>query len=237
MVKTTQEDFIRKCNETHKGKYDYSKTVYTGAFSKVIVTCPTHGDFEIIAKGHKMKHGCRQCYIDSKVLSNDEFIKRSKKKHGDLYDYSKVNYTGLYDPVTIICSKHGEFLQKPGDHFQGCGCPNCRTSQGERLIKQILIEENIDFETQKTFPDCKHVAQLKYDFYIPSENTLIEFDGIQHFKPVNKFGGIKAFEETQFRDNLKNEFASVNDIKLIRFRFDDSIEFITNKIREIKKGS
>ena len=54
-------------------------------------------------------------------LTTEEFIKRAREVHGDKYDYSKVEYVGSTTEITIICSKHGEFQQKPHIHLQGKG--------------------------------------------------------------------------------------------------------------------
>jgi len=52
----------------------------------------------------------------SKKKTKEEFIKAAKEKHGDKYDYSKVNYVGALTKVCIICTKHGEFEHKKEKH-------------------------------------------------------------------------------------------------------------------------
>ncbi|MCX8941239.1 hypothetical protein [Vibrio parahaemolyticus] len=53
------------------------------------------------------------------------FISRAKAVHGDLYDYSKSKYINAKEPLTIICDIHGEFTQKPMNHYAGKGCKQC----------------------------------------------------------------------------------------------------------------
>lgn len=53
----------------------------------------------------------------------------------------------------------------------------------------LLIENNIKFISEKRFNGCKNINELPFDFYLPNQNLLIEYDGIQHFKPINFFGG------------------------------------------------
>lgn len=66
-------------------------------------------------------------------LSKSTFINRAKEIHGNIYDYSKTEYTKAKEPVTIICRKHGEFKQRPQDHvLKSCGCPKCK---GEKVIE------------------------------------------------------------------------------------------------------
>ena len=58
-------------------------------------------------------------------LTTEEFIEKARSIHGDFYDYSKVEYVNNYTKVTITCSIHGEFQQKPVYHLGGSGCYEC----------------------------------------------------------------------------------------------------------------
>lgn len=58
-------------------------------------------------------------------MNTEEFIQKAIEKHGNKYDYSKTNYILSRQKVIIICPIHGEFLQTPNDHLNGCGCPEC----------------------------------------------------------------------------------------------------------------
>jgi len=144
--------------------------------------------------------------------TTEEFIERARKIHGDKYDYSLVEYKNAKTKIKIICSIHGVFEQIPDNHLRKkYGCPFCRESQGEKEIAKILTEMNISFERQKKFEDCKNKLPLPFDFYIPSLNLLIEYQGIQHFKPVDFFGGEKSFKEIIFRDKIKLQYCNRND--------------------------
>jgi hypothetical protein len=115
--------FIEKAQKIHGNKYSYGKTDLNNRDEKgrVIITCPKHGDFPQVPSSHLQGHGCPKC----KSIGTDEFIKRAKKIHGDKYNYSKVEYKGIFDEVTIICPIHGEFQQTPSNHLGGCGCKEC----------------------------------------------------------------------------------------------------------------
>ena len=91
--------------------------------------------------------------------------------------------------VVIICKNHGEFKQTPTKHLQLRGCQKCSSSKGELLIENILIENNIIYNNQQEFEGCFYKGKLKFDFYLPEHNLCVEFDGVQHFKPVDFFGG------------------------------------------------
>ncbi len=105
-------------------------------------------------------------------------------------------------------------------------------SNGERLIRELLKQRDIEFEEQKRFKTCVNKSQLPFDFYIPHLSTLIEFDGMQHFRPIDLFGGEEGFIQRQVNDSIKNEWAKNNNFKLIRIRFDeiDNVESILNTI-------
>lgn len=64
------------------------------------------------------------------------------------------------------------------------GCPHCKTSKGERRVEQYLKENNIEYNKQYKFKDCKDIRCLPFDFYLPNHNTCIEYDGEQHVRPA-----------------------------------------------------
>jgi len=112
-----------------------------------------------------------------------------------------------------------------------------RISYGEKIIFDILNENNISFIYDRSVLDCRKESKLRFDFYIPSKNICIEFDGIQHFKSVDFFGGEEEFEKTRMRDEIKNKFCILNNIKLLRIPYTMKKNEIEDYIlSEIKKG-
>ena len=104
-------------------------------------------------------------------------------------------------------------------------------SYGEKVIKEFLNRNNIKYETQKTFDNCKFKHKLRYDFYLPKYNCLIEFDGKQHFEINEAWGGKMEFKKVQIRDKIKNEYAFNNNIKLIRISYYENIsDILKNKL-------
>jgi very-short-patch-repair endonuclease len=152
-------------------------------------------------------------------LDNNIFTKRSIEVHGNLYDYSFVDYKSIKDRVDIICKKHGIFSQIASDHLRGSGCPKCNTSKGERYIIDYLLNNNINFLYQYKFEKCKNKKILIYDFFIPELNICIEFDGIQHYIPIDFFGGVDGFESLKINDDIKNNFCIENGIELYRIPY------------------
>lgn len=236
--KTTTLEFIEKSKEIHDNKYDYSNSVIDGVKNKVKIICPIHGQFQQEAYKHMSGHGCKRCTIIDNShfikMNKEYFISKSKEAHIDLYDYSNSIYSGAKELIEIVCKKHGSFKQSAGVHMAGHGCPSCSQSKGEKEISKTLKYIGIEFEEQKTFSECLNHRTgrvLKFDFYIPSKNLLIEYDGEQHFKAIDFFGGIKELENRQNLDKIKNRYANDNGFKLLRIPFYDR-ENISNIIQQ-----
>jgi hypothetical protein len=233
------ENFIKECQKLHGSKYDYSKVEYIKAKSKVKIICYIHGLFFIRPDNHLNGQGCPKCGIVKYSLSQRDttggFVKKSKKIHGDKYDYTKTKYVNHKTNVEIVCSKHGSFFQMPRSHLtNGSGCPMCNQSKGEIKILNFIKKNNIECITQKMFDDCRNPKtnrKLRFDFHIPSKNLLIEYDGIQHFEKGMTRNFITTEEdliENQYKDKLKTEYAKSNNIKLLRIKYVD-----LNKIDDI----
>lgn len=231
----TTEEFIKECNNIHNDKYDYCKTKYINNNTKVCVICPKHGEFFITPNDHLRGCGCRECDNERKRkirYSTKQIIERFKTIHGDYFDYSKFEYSGIMNKSIIICPKHGEFIQSPHDHLKGVGCPICNQSTLEKEIEDALIENNIDFEKQKTFDWLMYKGHQYIDFYVPKYKYAIECQGIQHFKPASFFTknydtAENGFKEIMTRDDNKKRLCKENDIRIIYFSHKNL--FIENK--------
>ena len=147
-MKYTIEEFIKRAKEVHDNKYDYSKANYVGTHKKILIICPTHGEFWQDAANHLRGHGCPACGNVNRPTT-ENFIKRAKEIHGDKYDYSLVEYKNNETKVKIICPIHGVFEQTPNGHLAG-GCAACSG------IKKYTAEEFIK--------RAKEVHGDKYDY-------------------------------------------------------------------------
>jgi len=213
-----KDKFIKKANEVHNNLYDYSLVNYIHSEKNVTIICKEHGEFYQTPHNHMNGTKCPNC-CKNKKITFDEFINKSNEIHGNLYDYSLVDYINTTTNIKIICKKHGEFIQSPSSHLSSSGCPVCRESKGEKTIHSFLQRNNIYFINQKRFKNCKNKSQLPFDFYLPIFNICIEYDGIQHFKPNEFFGGLEALNNTQNNDEIKTNYCSSNNIKLIRIPY------------------
>ena len=117
--------FVAKCEAVYgKGRYDYSRVNYVHSKEKVCIICPEHGEFWMSPNNHMRGHGCPSCYGTPKK-TREQFIQQAIAVHGDMYDYSKVEYDGTDKKVCIVCPVHGEFWQTPYSHLNGTKCPAC----------------------------------------------------------------------------------------------------------------
>lgn len=220
MKKLTKNEFINKCVLIHGQKYDYSMVEYNGSKTKVKIICKKHGVFEQIPRGHLSGLKCATCQGNKKMTKLD-FIERCSIIFDNKYDYSLSEIDGTKNKTTIICPKHGDFIQSVDSHLRGHGCPRCNDSKGEKIISWFLDKNKIKYETQKMFDGCVDVRKLRFDFYIPSINTCIEFDGKHHFEVIEF--GLSKLEDTIRKDKIKNQFCDENKIRLIRISYKENI--------------
>lgn len=128
---------------------------------------------------------------------------------------------------------------------QGCDCPKCTSSKGEKRISLFLDDKEIKYKQEYTFNDCIYISKLRFDFAVFDNNgnlvCLIEYDGEAHDNPVS-FGCkdeeevLKNFKNTIKRDEIKNNYCKKNNIPLIRIhyaRFDDIENILTKKFKEL----
>lgn len=230
MKKLTTAEFVQRAKEIHNNKYDYSLVEYKNNSTKVKIICPIHGVFEQIPYVHLKPSGCPKCSENVK-LTTEEFIKKAKEIFNN-YDYSEVEYIHNSKKVKIICPKHGAWQIRPRDLLNGHGCPKCNESKGERRIREWLLkhnfQENIDFVCQKKFEDCKDKRPLPFDFYFQPLDLLIEFQGVQHFKPAGYcFKNIDRFTKYQEHDKIKKDYAEkYHNFLEISYKDFDNIESI-----------
>lgn len=150
MRKLTTEEFIAKSKAVHGDKYIYDKSVYTNSKTKIIITCPAHGDFEQTPSNHMYGFGCNNCAKDvvssSRRMTFEDFISKAISVHGEKYSYKKDTYKNSSSKMIICCPKHGEFMQSPKKHLIGQGCHFCcggiRSNTVEFTIKATAIHGN-----------------------------------------------------------------------------------------------
>ncbi len=125
-IKLNSSKFIELSKKVHNNKYNYDKVQYINASSKVVITCPVHGDFKQSPTNHSYgKSGCLRCYTQTLSSNTEKFIEKAKKVHGTKFSYDKVQYIRAHSKVIITCHKHGDFEQLAYSHLNGRGCKKC----------------------------------------------------------------------------------------------------------------
>ena len=167
--------FVEKAKEIHGDKYDYSRIKYVDMSTHVEIICPDHGVFKQTPANHTHKRqptGCPQCAElarnESKRKTKESFIEAAKEVHGELYDYSKINYVDRHTKVEIIDPEFGSWWCTPSNHLSGSGHPDRRATK----IANALRKSQEDF-----IAEAKAFHGDKYDYskvnYI-NTNTKVE---------------------------------------------------------------
>lgn len=127
--KINLEIFLQKAIQIHRDTYSYQEVQYVRSSEKLPILCNIHGKFLQKSHSHLAGHGCPKCSKEAQRLaitkSQKQFIQDCKKIHGNKYSYNKTEYKGSKEMVTILCEKHGEFVQNASNHLNGQGCPHC----------------------------------------------------------------------------------------------------------------
>ena len=164
------------------------------------------------------------------------FLKKANKTHKNKYQYKEWENKLTKDKIKIICFIHGEFKQSVDSHLSGNGCPMCRSSKGELKVTNYFNFNNIDYIRQyKVKIENNNYC---FDFYLPDYKMFIEYDGVQHFKSIEFFGGDDGLKKTKHRDRLKSKYASEKGATLIRipyYDYDEINRILDENIRTTKR--
>lgn len=193
-----------------------------------------------LVNGHTQSCGClhkeRTSAANTKDFTNTVTMYGVKLLH----QYKKNNKgQWLWECECGICGNH--FVELPArvldGHVASCGC--AIKSSGERLIENILKKYHYDYEMQYSFDDCRDKKVLHFDFAIKNNDDvlfLIEYDGQQHFKAIDLWGGEKELNAIQKRDSIKNNYCKHNKIPLLRLPYTLTAEQVEDKIVKFYKS-
>lgn len=240
-ITRSTEEFIEQIKKIHGDRFGFDHTEYHGRHSKVCITCKEHGDVFVLASSLLVGGGCPICSrkaVGEQLSSDkDEFVKKAVVVHGNRYDYSNVIYTNNRTLVEIVCDKHGSFWQSPHMHLRGNGCPQCHNSLGEESVSLFLDKHRIEYIRQYAILNynllCKN-RKILIDFFLPKYNIAIEFNGVQHYKPIKLFGGEEKFTQQQERDMTLRLYCEQNKIKLIEISYLDIKNIGTILTKELR---
>ena len=191
--------------------------------------------------------GCPDCRAkaahDRCALTQQQFVDRMAKENPN---YEVVGeYYSAYTPMEFRCRIHNvPFTTSPRTFLykSGKGCPLCVQSNGEIKMNNILQNHNFEVENQYIFPDCKYINPLRYDGYDKSNRIAYEYQGQQHYYPVDFAGKGQKWAEEQFdvvqkRDAIKREYCKNNNIILIEipyWEYDNMENFLIEEWKKYK---
>lgn len=201
---------------------------YINEMTKILHKCSIH-NYEWSVRPHQLLTGsnCPICIHNERTKTHEQYVQELKDVNPNIEVLGR--YINNKTNILCKCRIHNyEFNPRPDSLLYGTGCPICNSSHGERDIINYLNEHNILFDFQYVFDDCKNILVLPFDFYLPKYNVCIEYDGEQHFRPVEFWGGDVGFAKRQRNDEIKNEFCMTNGIQLLRIRYDEDIAYVLN---------
>jgi hypothetical protein len=236
VTRKTKEQFIQEASLLHNDKYSYEKIVYVDRDTKMIITCSIHGDFLLTPRDHLSDHGgkrgCKKCAIedrrykeahcvDQHLVENNIQIKRIGKyvrsKTKIEWECLNCKYVWGTQPRSIV--------------VMGTGCPKCARGKNENRVGEAL--QTLGIENKKIRIDLSIGKRLYPDYFLPQFNTIIEYNGQQHYEPVffgnwSKDEAENKLRDQQYRDNLLMEYCKENNINLLEI---DGRKYKGNKLK------
>ena len=230
-------------NDKINSIHDNIKLLKYAGCDSVKVKCTIHNTVYDSRLGTLLrgKGGCPKCAMEAYRISHskthDDFVKQVTEETNN--EYTVVGtYRGTKHRIAIRHNKCGHVSNYPVGHFLSgrTRCYFCSkgvgTSKGNKRVADCLNNLGVKYYTE--YPVHINGRLHRYDFYLPNQGLFIEYNGIQHYEPVEYFGGIENFKDRQFRDKEKHEYAYntcryILDIKYDQF--DNVKEIIEQRLK------
>lgn len=186
--------------------------------------CPVCGKEFIVASQHlrdkkNQIHMCFDCaahqYID---LVGQKFNRLTVLEFAGKSNQNRVLFKCKCDCGSIVTVQSNHLIS---GEAKSCGC---LLSSGEEEIANYLTKLKITYERQKMFDSCADKYPLRFDFYLPQYNMVIEYQGIQHFEPIKYFGGEVKFATQTKHDEMKKEYCKTHNIKLYYINYNEVVQ-------------
>lgn len=238
LARLTNSEFTQDILDLVGDEYTFLEE-YKGNRERILVRHNICGhEYQVVPSRFKQGNRCKNCVATSQRKTQEEFIEEvsmiSDGKYSVMGEYRAARF--LIEFKHEECGHH--FLSTPNNFISGNRCPNCYISKGEERIASFLKENDIAFEREYTFDDLTHINKLRFDFMVtrPCNDApvLIEYDGKQHFEPIEVWGGEDYLKDIIARDKKKDEFALNKEIDLIRipyWDFDNIESILSEKIQ------
>lgn len=216
IYRDTKEEVLRKFYEVHGERYSYELfEEYQGTDIKIPIVCSDHGEFQLSPRNHWAGTGCWDCSreVHPRQYSQGKVLEIFHEIHGNLYDYSSVEYVKNNYKVSIICKTHGVFQQSPQSHWNGRGCPSC--------AEQIYVSKPESIWA--TFLKENLCGSLKPTYYVTEGGrgaVDMYFECTTHGRFVIEYDGQywHSLPESYRKDLTKTEKLSNLGIRVVRLR-------------------
>lgn len=212
---------------------DYNK-------SKILIWCGNKNHKYIKTTLNKVMNSnikCETCEKEYRISVMKSFVEELGYEFYGVSNYCKSDF--IKSMVKVKCNLDGYVftIRFSSLKYEGKRCPHCSMSYGEQEVARVLKKYKIPYHIQYRFKDCIDLKTLPFDFKIDKRKILIEYDGAQHFRPVDLFDGEEGFKICKKHDKIKNDYCEKNGIKLIRIPYWDfrNIEKIICQELKIKK--
>lgn len=238
--------FISEVREIHGDEYEVIG-IYQSWNYKIDVIHKKCGAVFKISPHHLINgKGCRKCAFERIARLNTKthstFLEEVSAQVGE--EYSVLGqYSNSKQKIGVrhnLCGYTYSVL--PGDFLKGGRCPRCSVSKGEDRITRCFDAVQVKYKYQVKFDDCTgDHACLRFDFGVFSDDGnlsfLVEYDGQQHFEPIEVFGGQKEFEKRKRYDEIKTAYCAERGIPLVRipyWKYDEIENILEKAIREYR---
>lgn len=201
-----KENFIKKAREVHGDFYIYDLVNYTSNLGYVKIICPKHGEFKQQVRKHLSGNNCKKCTSESYYV---DFVNMCKIKYPQ-YDYTKVDYQGMYKTITITCKIHGDFETTPVKFYhKGRLCTDCRIKTSSK--SEVLWLDSLGLPSSNR------------NVYVQFGSKIYCVDGIDYErKIVYEFygdffhGNPKVYNSDEINPLLKETFGELYKKTLIK---------------------
>lgn len=243
MHRNTHDEFISKLESTNSNVIVLEK--YIKSDTKINVKCKICNHIWHVRPSDLLSgYGCPKCASkrigDSLKKSQEDFEKEMLDISPNISVIGK--YIGCQNPIRVMCKKCGNIWDVTPQSLiiAKSGCPSCSNSKGENKIMNVLDSLGVEYKFQKKFSDLIGVGggMLSYDFFLPDLKTLIEYQGQQHYRPVEIFGGEEQFKLQQYHDSLKSKYALENGYTLIEIpytKFNNIEQIVKDNLKTIEE--
>lgn len=243
--KKTTEKFARELSDMTAGEYSLVGE-YKTAKTKVKIKHNVCGHvWETFPTAFRAEKRCLICARKNTGIkqrkTHEQFVEEVKQLVGDEFTVLS-EYKTTFTKVLMKHNKCGhEWSVTPASFLShGNRCPRCSASRGEKAVEQYLKKNGFEYKHQYKIDECRNKRALPFDFAakINNQTVLIEYDGAQHYMPIEVFGGEKTFKRNQHNDEIKTMFCLTRFIPLIRIPYTvGNVEAYLDKLLKAPKLS